>query len=198
MFADQSRGPAGSTRSTTASLPAGSAVTEQPAAATTSPAICAGSAGTPRGPHCRSQRLGRRIERTQRILLDSLQRRSVRGLGGQIRPHPRIQRPHKLLMKRAGLQVNRVKLLTLPRKVRRHRRRYLIGAGSHRPVVQPAAARRAAFSSEPDRLPPTAVSREARSEVTPRPPSRRRPTHVGIRRNQLRVLARRKILAHQR
>jgi hypothetical protein len=47
---DQSRGPAGSTRSTTAGLPAGSAVTEQPAAATTSPAICAGSAGTPAAP----------------------------------------------------------------------------------------------------------------------------------------------------
>jgi hypothetical protein len=36
-------------------------------------------------------------------------------------------------MTRAGLQVNHVKLLTVPRKVRRRRRRYLIGAGSHQP-----------------------------------------------------------------
>ncbi len=244
--ADQSRATAGSACSAAAGLPAGSAVTEQPATATTSPTICAGSAGTPAAPvadqprstpgpaghsggrartarpavaiqqsagpaglpgaavravadqRAAPQRLGGRIERTQRALLNSLQWRSVRGLRGQIRPRPRIQRPHKLLMKRAGLQANCVKLLTVPGKVRRHRRRYLVGAGSHQPSGR-HCRRRCAPHSAPNRyLTRSAAADCNKSGTTVRsdtPPSFASTSDaVGIQRNQPRVLAGRKYL----
>lgn len=72
------------------------------------------------------QHIGGRIDRTQNVLLQGLQRRHVRGLGGGIQAATRIQRTHELVVKQCRPRTQCLKLSTEIAENHCDRRRDLI------------------------------------------------------------------------